>query len=362
MQISNPFLLLTSSILPLNEAQLSKSVIKKFKESDGIYDIEWDLKRRIELDLINFSFSLFMNGKTVMVWNSRSLLSMEFHGGKSVSQDVSFHGFPCVYGIPEHASSLALKTTGKNGYYKDPYRLKNLDVFEFGLDKNTALYGSAPLMVAKNNEAMVGFLLYNGSEMWIDIKNGDDGEISTHWMMADGAVENYFFLESDVPAFYKSYASLTGFPFMPPLFSLGYHQCRWNYNSQKDVLDVNRKFDDHGIPMDVMWLDIEHTNGKKYFTWDKTNFPNPISMENELSLHGRKTVVIVDPHIKVDKNYHIYQEALKKNYLVKNSNGYNFEGNCWPGRSSWIDFVNPDARKWWSEQFQYDKYVKNPFK
>ena len=31
---------------------------------------------------------------------------------------------------------------------------------------------------------------------------------------------------------------------------------------------VAAKFDENDIPMDVMWLDIEHTDGKKYFTWD----------------------------------------------------------------------------------------------
>ena len=34
------------------------------------------------------------------------------------------------------------------------------------------------------------------------------------------------------------------------------------------------KFDEHDIPMDVMWLDIEHTDGKKYFTWDARKFPD----------------------------------------------------------------------------------------
>lgn len=47
------------------------------------------------------------------------------------------------------------------------------------------------------------------------------------------------------------------------LFSLGYHQCRWNYNDEEDVRQVNDNFDNHDIPMDVMWLDIEHTDGKR---------------------------------------------------------------------------------------------------
>ena len=53
------------------------------------------------------------------------------------------------------------------------------------------------------------------------------------------------------------------------MFALGYHQSRWNYNDEVDVQTVNENFDAHNIAMDVMWLDIEHTDGKRYFTWDK---------------------------------------------------------------------------------------------
>ena len=47
------------------------------------------------------------------------------------------------------------------------------------------------------------------------------------------------------------------------LFSLGYHQCRWNYNDEQDVTNVNRLLDEHDLPYDVLWLDIEHTDGKR---------------------------------------------------------------------------------------------------
>lgn len=42
-----------------------------------------------------------------------------------------------------------------------------------------------------------------------------------------------------------------------------YHQCRWNYNDEADTLAVDAGFDDHDIPYDVIWLDIEHTDGKR---------------------------------------------------------------------------------------------------
>lgn len=46
-------------------------------------------------------------------------------------------------------------------------------------------------------------------------------------------------------------------------FAFGYHQSRWNYNDQEDVKNVDESFDEHDIPCDVIWLDIEHTSGKR---------------------------------------------------------------------------------------------------
>ena len=61
---------------------------------------------------------------------------------------------------------------------------------------------------------------------------------------------------------------------------------------------VHGQFESLDLPYDVLWLDIEHTDGKRYFTWDKNKFPNPVQMQDELAATGRKMVTIVDPHIK----------------------------------------------------------------
>lgn len=86
----------------------------------------------------------------------------------------------------------------------------------------------------------------------------------------------------------KQYAQLTGTQSLPPLFSLAYHQCRWNYLDRKDVEQVESTFDKVDIPVDVIWLDIEHTNEKRYFTWDLFKFPSPETMINALAIRGRK--------------------------------------------------------------------------
>ena len=51
---------------------------------------------------------------------------------------------------------------------------------------------------------------------------------------------------------------------------------------------MDKGFDEHDIPYDVLWLDIEHTDGKKYMTWDKLKFPTPDQMQKNLAAKGRK--------------------------------------------------------------------------
>ena len=53
-----------------------------------------------------------------------------------------------------------------------------------------------------------------------------------------------------------NYTKLTGTMPVPPLWSLGYHQCRWSYYPEAKVKDIATTFRDKQIPCDGMWLDI----------------------------------------------------------------------------------------------------------
>ena len=94
----------------------------------------------------------------------------------------------------------------------------------------------------------------------------------------------------------------------------------------------------------MSFADIEHTDGKRYFTWDKTKFPNPEEMQRKLADHGRKMVTIVDPHIKRDGGYNIHSEAEKHGYYIKEG-GKDFDGWCWPGSSSYLDLQTPTCAR-----------------
>lgn len=293
------------------------------------------------------------------------------YGPQSISFDVSFHEADFVYGIPERATSLALKPTKGPGVEEsEPYRLFNLDVFEYIHDSPFGLYGSVPLMISHGKaRGTSGFFWFNAAEMQIDVLGSgwdtedsiglpsDQNRIDTMWMSEAGVVDAFFFVGPGPKDVVRQYTSVTGTLALPQFFATAYHQCRWNYRDEEDVAQVDSKFDEHDIPYDVLWLDIEHTEGKKYFTWDRVLFPNPEEMQKKLDAKGRHMVTIVDPHIKRDESFHLHKEATEKGYYVKDASGKDYDGWCWPGSSSYPDMLNPEIRSWWADKFSYANYV-----
>jgi alpha 1,3-glucosidase len=83
-------------------------------------------------------------------------------------------------------------------------------------------------------------------------------------MSETGVIDLFLMADKEPKAVLAAYAELTGLPAMPQQFAVAYHQCRWNYKSETDVTQVDSGFDENDIPYDVLWLDIEHTDGKKY--------------------------------------------------------------------------------------------------
>eukprot|EP01125_Pyxidicula_operculata_P013284 TRINITY_DN4392_c0_g2_i1.p1 TRINITY_DN4392_c0_g2~~TRINITY_DN4392_c0_g2_i1.p1 ORF type:complete len:954 (-),score=179.46 TRINITY_DN4392_c0_g2_i1:35-2896(-) len=290
-------------------------------------------------------------------------------GPQSVGMDVSFIGASQVYGIPEHATDFALKNTdGTDGGYSEPYRLYNLDVFEYELNEPMALYGTVPFLMSHSSNVSAAVFWLNAAETYVDIsRTKTDGilglfgsqttSIDSRWMSESGIVDLFFMVGSSPKQIFQQFTFLTGQPELPPTFAISYHQCRWNYKDENEVAELHSKFEEHDIPYDVIWLDIEHTDGKRYFTWDKKNFPTPSRMIDSISKTGRKMVTIVDPHIKRDDNYYVHKIAKDNNYYVKDSDKTtDYEGYCWPGSSHWVDYLSPSIRDWWSELFDYRKY------
>ncbi|CAE6475272.1 unnamed protein product [Rhizoctonia solani] len=279
-------------------------------------------------------------------------------GPESFSLDITFPTHAHVYGIPQHAAPLSLPTTtGEGSFFDDPYRLYNLDVFEYEASSTMSLYGSIPLLHAHNEHSTVGVFLAVGSETWVDVSRTPDAAgTRTQWVAESGIIDLFILPGPGTQDIFSQYARLTGNPVLPALWSLGYHQCRWNYISSDDVRGVQKRFDDEDMPVDVFWLDIEYAKDHMYFMWDDKTFPDPVEMTKDVMAIGRKMVVIVDPHLKRTSSYPAYTAAKELDVLIKRPGGKDeFEGWCWSGSSAWVDFFHPGSWEWWKGLYKYDK-------
>jgi len=143
-------------------------------------------------------------------------------------------------------------------------------------------------------------------------------------------------------------ARLTGPMEMPPLWAIGYQQCRYSYVPDTRVMEVADSLRLFNIPCDVMWMDIDYMDHYKVFTFDPKGFSNPLGLQQYLHDRKMKSVYMVDPGVKVEEGYFVYEQAKEYDYFIKKADGTDFVGKVWPGDCSFPDFTRSEVRTWWS--------------
>lgn len=280
------------------------------------------------------------------------------HGPESVGLDIAFPFASALHGLPERTTAFSLPDTVRADApaLSEPFRLYNLDVSFYEPDSPLGLYGCVPLVVARDARQAAAVFWHNTSETYVDASTPAQLGRHTHWYSESGVLDAFLLPGPSVSRVYAQYCALTGNPVMQPRFALGYHQCRYSYMSEEDARGVDAGLDERDMPYDVLWLDIDHTRGKRYFTWDESRFPDPPALQRLLASKGRKLVTIIDPHIKCDPQYSLHARARKEGLFVRNADGSDFVGECWPGQSSYFDYTNPRARQVWGSQFLPENY------
>ncbi|MEO9571417.1 MAG: glycoside hydrolase family 31 protein [Polaribacter sp.] len=264
------------------------------------------------------------------------------HGGDIVKMSKICQKAESFYGLGDKPVEVNLK--GK--------RFENWATDSYAFGKNTdPIYKAIPFYTAIQNNKSYGVFFDNTFKTSFDFAH-ERRNVTSFW--AQGGEMNYYFIYGpkmeDVVA---NYTDLTGKPHaLPPLWALGFHQCKWSYYPESNVKEVTNTFRDLKIPCDAIYLDIDYMDGFRCFTWDKNYFPDPKRMVKELEDDGFKTVVIIDPGIKIDLEYDVFKEALDKDYFCKRADGPYMKGKVWPGECYFPDYTKPEVREWWSGLFQ----------
>jgi alpha-glucosidase len=226
----------------------------------------------------------------------------------------------------------------------------NTDAFGYGSGSDP-VYGTHPFYMGLHSGSIIyGVFFDNSYKSHFDF--GASNERFSSFGAEDGEMNYYVMHRASVGEIIEDYTHLTGRMELPPLWSLGYHQCRYSYFPDKEVLTVARTIREKNIPADVLWFDIHYMDAYKVFTWHPERFSQPKKMLAELEGMGFKNVVITDPGIKVEKGYAAYEDGLRQDIFLKYPDGRPYTGSVWPGPCHFPDFTNPKARSWWGDKIK----------
>jgi len=223
------------------------------------------------------------------------------------------------------------------------------DTYGYG-DDTDPLYKNIPFFIGLRHGLAYGMFFDNSFRSFFDFGQ-ERSKVASFW--AHGGEMDYYFIGGpSVPEVVAGFAELTGTAELPPLWALGYHQCKWSYKTEPEVRRIAATFRELDIPCDAIYLDIDYMDGFRCFTWNREAFPDPAKMTRELAADGFKTVAMIDPGIKIDPDYSVHVSGLQADAFCKRMDGTLFRGNVWPGACHFPDFTNPAVREWWAELYK----------
>lgn len=253
---------------------------------------------------------------------------------------------PNIYGLGERVHNLRLDPSGSVNV------MWNADK---GNTPDTNLYGTHPfyleLRTAGACSSAHGVFLLNSNAM--DVRIGPSETIL--WETIGGVFDFYFFMGPTPEEVTRQYHRLVGFPYMPPYWALGWHQCRWGYEDIQQVRDVVSNYSHFGIPLDTQWTDIDYMRGYRVFTLDPVRFPTQEMQAFVAELHSRhqQFVPIVDPGVKIDPDFDAYISLNQSGMFIRGPDGKSaLVGKVWPGFTIFPDFSHSDIDNYWAKQIE----------
>lgn len=243
----------------------------------------------------------------------------------------------------------------------------NTDIFadfhwnEIAWDRPDPMYVSIPYLIIKQGNEYIGLLLDNPHAAFMSTSASI--QIAGGQMNLGGPDRNYIAIGSEagmpdlyvlvgptLPELTRKLQQLVGLTPLPPVWALGYHQCRWGYKSESCLDKLDQGFTEHGIPCDGLWIDIDYMDSFKVFTLNRQHFPSLQKTLAKYRRNGRRVIPIIDPGVKRQKGYPVYESGKRAKAYCQNPQGEDFIGLVWPGETVFPDFSMSKARAWWAKQ------------
>ena len=329
---------------PFTDINIKKNTITLYIEDDIEDNFPYGQftnlnKYRLIIDLSDFKIEYYINDDLLLTFNREKMLNLLYKKDinlKSNVFDFSYHNITKCFGLPERNSPFFLPDF--------TYRSFNLDNPWQKVGDNHCIYGSIPMLYGINNKNIITVFNNNTSDQFITLETENNINRKIKWITEGGIINLYIFSDNNIERQLKKCYRITGTAPMAPIWAFGYHHCRWGFESDEDVMNVVNKFDELKIPYDCIWLDIDHTDDKKYFTWNPKHYGGIKNVLQKLNDNNRFFVTIIDPHLQANESNSVAKKLKEKDCLVKEENSkgelVNYIGHCWPGSSYYGDFIN----------------------
>ena len=252
--------------------------------------------------------------------------------------------------IDEHYFGLGDKV-GPLDRRGQAFTLWNTDAYNFQ-ESTDPIYKSIPFFLSVRAGRTLGVLLDNTWRSTFDF--GKQMENVYSFGAENGAIDYYLLYGADPKHVLSDYAWLTGSMPLPPLWSLGYQQSRYSYETESQLRSVADRLRKDRIPADALYLDIDYQKQNRPFTVDTEKFPHFAAMLQDLKKQNFHVVAITDLHIAAlpGAGYAPYDSGVAGDHFVKNPDGSIFVGQVWPGPSVFPDFTRQSTREWWGSLYK----------
>ncbi len=258
------------------------------------------------------------------------------------------------YGMGEKWGSL--DRTGSNVQFWNSDVMADFPPCQWRSAELDPTYASIPYLLVRHGDRFFGLLVDNPYAVFMCAGGGfeiQEPKTPRFFLGSTNGAPSLFFLEGPtLRELTQKLQRLVGVTPRPPLWALGHHQCRWGYENAQQLRDLAEHFQEHQIPNDGLWLDIGYMDAFKVFTFSEENFESPERDIGALRERGAHVVPIVDPGVKVEPGYPVYDEGLAGNHFCSTPEGKPFTGFVWPGKTHFPDFSRPATRDWWAARVQ----------
>ncbi|MDR3690556.1 MAG: glycoside hydrolase family 31 protein [Fimbriimonas sp.] len=219
-------------------------------------------------------------------------------------------------------------------------------------------YFTTPYVIVKVADEYVGLLLHNPYPAFMETPGTEDGRAFEEWkhtspdliLGSEGGEPNLWILNGPtLRELTRKLQRLVGTTPLPPAWALGYHQSRWGYRGHDDLVRLDEQFAKHKIPCDGLWMDLDYMDGYRIFQTSSEAFPlGAQATADTLAVNQRRIVPILDPGVKFETGYRVYDDGNKHEVFCQNAEGKEFVGLVWPGETVFPDFTLPKVRSWWA--------------